>query len=81
MSMDIGQAQALVGYVENPQNPAGVGLLTWAHYYQARILLLEKMWSCRMRRRCMASLWIRLRPGSSSLPIRDSSATSKLRQR
>jgi hypothetical protein len=41
MSMDIGQAQALVDYVENPQNPAGVGLLTWAHYYQARILLLQ----------------------------------------
>jgi hypothetical protein len=41
MSMDIGQAQALVDYVENPQNPAGVGLLTWAHYYQARISLLE----------------------------------------
>jgi hypothetical protein len=41
MSMDIGQAQALVDYVENPQNPAGVGLLTWAQYYQARILLLQ----------------------------------------
>lgn len=41
MPMDIGQAQALVEYVENPQNPAGVGLLTWAHYYQARLLLLQ----------------------------------------
>lgn len=39
--MDIGQAQALVEYVENPQNPAGVGLLLWAHYYQARLLLLQ----------------------------------------
>jgi hypothetical protein len=38
---DIGQAQALVEYVENPQNPAGVGLLTWAHYYQARLRLLQ----------------------------------------
>jgi hypothetical protein len=41
MSMDVGQAQALVDYVENSQNPAGVGLLTWAHYYQTRILLLQ----------------------------------------
>jgi hypothetical protein len=41
MSMDIGQAQALVDYVENPQNPAGIGLLTWAQYYQARIMLLQ----------------------------------------
>jgi hypothetical protein len=41
MPMDIGQAQALVEYVENPQNPAGVGLLMWAHYYQARLLLLQ----------------------------------------
>lgn len=41
MSMDIGQAQALVDYVENPQNLAGVGILTWAHYYQARISLLQ----------------------------------------
>jgi hypothetical protein len=39
--MDIGQAQALVEYVENPQNSAGVGLLMWAHYYQARLLLLQ----------------------------------------
>jgi hypothetical protein len=41
MRMDIGQAQALVEYVESPQNPAGVGLLTWAHYYQAKIYLLQ----------------------------------------
>jgi hypothetical protein len=39
--MDIGQAQALIEYVENPQNPAGVGLWLWAHYYQARLQLLE----------------------------------------
>ncbi|HSF31033.1 MAG TPA: hypothetical protein VLK82_11260 [Candidatus Tectomicrobia bacterium] len=39
--MDIGRAQALVEYVENPQNPAGVGLLLWAHYYQAKIDLLQ----------------------------------------
>jgi hypothetical protein len=41
MFMDIGQAQALVDYVENPQNSVGVGLLTWAHYYQAKIRLLQ----------------------------------------
>jgi hypothetical protein len=41
MLMDIGQAQALVEYVEEPQNSAGVGLLLWAHYYQARIQLLQ----------------------------------------
>jgi hypothetical protein len=41
MSMDVGQAQALVDYVENSQNLAGVGLLTWTHYYQARISLLQ----------------------------------------
>lgn len=41
MPMDIGQAQALVEYVENPQNPAGVGLLLWAHYYRAKIDLLQ----------------------------------------
>jgi len=41
MPMDIGQAQALVDYVENPHNPAGVGLLTWGHYYQAKIYLLQ----------------------------------------
>ena len=39
--MDLGLAQALVEYVENPRNPVGVGLLTWAHYYQARIALLQ----------------------------------------
>ena len=38
---DIGQAQALVEYVENPQNLVGVGLLTWAHYFQAKIFLLQ----------------------------------------
>lgn len=37
----LGQAQALVEYVENPQNPMGVGLLTWAHYYHAKIYLLQ----------------------------------------
>jgi hypothetical protein len=41
MLVDIGQAQALVEYVESPQNPAGVGLLTWAHYYQAKMYLLQ----------------------------------------
>lgn len=41
MRMDLGQAQALVEYVENPQNPAGVSLLIWAHYYQAKIYLLQ----------------------------------------
>jgi hypothetical protein len=41
LPMDLGQAQALVEYVENPQNPAGVGLLLWAHYYQARLQLLQ----------------------------------------
>jgi hypothetical protein len=41
MPMDIGQAQALVEYVENPQNTVGVGLLLWAHYYQAKIHLLQ----------------------------------------
>jgi hypothetical protein len=39
--MAISQAQALVEYVENPQNSVGVGLLTWAHYYQARVQLLQ----------------------------------------
>ena len=39
--MDIRQAQALVEYVENPQNTVGVGLLSWAHYYQAKIHLLQ----------------------------------------
>src|SRR5262245_7479375 len=41
LSMDLGQAQALVEHVENSQNPVGVGLLTWSHYYQARIQLLQ----------------------------------------
>lgn len=41
MPMAVAQAQALVEYVETPQNPVGVGLLTWAHYYQAKILLLQ----------------------------------------
>ncbi len=36
-----GQAQALVEYFDNPQNSVGVGLLTWAHYYQAKIYLLQ----------------------------------------
>jgi hypothetical protein len=39
--LDIAQAQALVEYVENPHNAAGVGLLLWAHYYQARLQLLQ----------------------------------------
>jgi hypothetical protein len=39
--VDIGQAQAIVEYVENPQNPIGVGLLLWAHYYQAKLQLLQ----------------------------------------
>jgi hypothetical protein len=38
---DLGQAQALVEYVEDPQNPVGVGLLTWSHYYRAKIRLLQ----------------------------------------
>jgi len=41
MSMNIDQAQALVEYVENPHNTDGVGLLSWAHYYQAKIHLLQ----------------------------------------
>jgi hypothetical protein len=41
MPMDIGRAQALVEYVESPHNPVGVGFLTWAHYYQAKIHLLQ----------------------------------------
>jgi hypothetical protein len=41
MPTDIGWAQAVVEYVENPQNPAGVGLLLWAHYYRAKIDLLQ----------------------------------------
>jgi hypothetical protein len=39
--MSLGQAQALVEYVEHPQNHAGVGLWLWAHYYQAKIYLLQ----------------------------------------
>jgi hypothetical protein len=39
--MDMGQAQALVAYVESAQNPVGVDLLTWARYYQALIHLLQ----------------------------------------
>lgn len=41
MPVNIDQAQALVEYVENPQNSAGVGLLTWAHYFQAKISILQ----------------------------------------
>src|ERR671937_609818 len=41
MPSDIGQAQALVEYVENPQNLVRVGLLTWMHYFQAKIFLLQ----------------------------------------
>jgi hypothetical protein len=41
MPMDIRQAQALVEYVENPQNTVGVGLLSWARYYEAKIHLLQ----------------------------------------
>jgi hypothetical protein len=40
-TMDLAQARALVEHVENPQNPVGVGLLTWAQYYQAKIALLQ----------------------------------------
>jgi hypothetical protein len=39
--MDMAQARALLEYVENPQNPGGVGLLTWAHYYRAKIAWLQ----------------------------------------
>ncbi|MBI3327220.1 MAG: hypothetical protein HYZ81_11035 [Nitrospinae bacterium] len=39
--MELGQAQSLVEYVDNPQNPVGVGFLMWAHYYQAKIYLLQ----------------------------------------
>src|SRR5262245_31747820 len=41
MPMDLGQAQALVEYVESPQNPAGVNLLIWAQSYRAKIHLLK----------------------------------------
>jgi hypothetical protein len=40
-TMDLGQARALVAYVEEAQNPVGIGLLTWARYYQAIIALLQ----------------------------------------
>jgi hypothetical protein len=39
--MDIGQARALIEYVEDPQNPTGVGLWLWAHYYRAKLQLLQ----------------------------------------
>jgi len=45
MAMDLGQAQALVAYVEDAQNPVGVDLLTWARYYQAIIDLLQSQLS------------------------------------
>jgi phosphoenolpyruvate carboxylase len=41
MPMDIRQAQAVVECVENPQNTVGVGLLSWARYYEAKIHLLQ----------------------------------------
>jgi hypothetical protein len=41
MPIDTNQAQALVEYVESPQNSIGVGLLSWAYYYQAKIYLLQ----------------------------------------
>jgi hypothetical protein len=41
LTMTIGQAQALVEYVEHPDNTAGVNLLTWARYYRAKIALLQ----------------------------------------
>ncbi|MGH8058707.1 MAG: hypothetical protein ACREOH_15955 [Candidatus Entotheonellia bacterium] len=41
MPVALGQAQVLVEYVENPQHSVGVGLLTWAHYYHAKIALLQ----------------------------------------
>ena len=41
MPMNVGQAQAIVEYVDNPQNSAGVSLWLWAHYYQAKIQLLQ----------------------------------------
>jgi len=39
--MDVGQAQAIVEFVENPQNSAGLSLWLWAHYYEAKIHLLQ----------------------------------------
>jgi hypothetical protein len=41
MTLPIQQAQALVEYVEHPDNTTGVGLLTWAQYYHAKIALLQ----------------------------------------
>lgn len=41
LPMPLGQAQAIVEYVENPHNPVGVGFLTWARYYRARMTLLR----------------------------------------
>jgi hypothetical protein len=41
ISMDVGQARALVDYVEDAHNPVGIDLLTWARYYQAIIALLQ----------------------------------------
>lgn len=39
--MPLGQAQALVEYVDSPRNPVGVDFLSWAHYYQAKISVLQ----------------------------------------
>ena len=41
LPMTVGQAQALVEYVENSQTLTGVSLWLWAHYYQAKIYLLQ----------------------------------------
>lgn len=41
MPVALEQARVLVEYVESSQHPEGVGLLTWAHYYQAKIALLQ----------------------------------------
>ena len=41
LTMTIEQAQALIAFVDHPHNTAGVGLLTWAHYYRAKITLLQ----------------------------------------
>jgi hypothetical protein len=45
ISMDLGQAQALVEYIENSQSPATVGLLMWSYYYQAKIQILQSQLS------------------------------------
>jgi hypothetical protein len=37
----MGQAQAIVDYVENPHHAAGVSLWLWASYYRAKIALLQ----------------------------------------